>query len=86
VRSSRLVFVALPADNEVRLPIFETVINGVSIVTLIVGTSCDLREECELQADGKAAMIRETWPLDQVNEPIADAETGRLAARIVFEP
>jgi hypothetical protein len=86
VRSSRLVFVALPANNEVRLPILETMINGVSIVTLIVGTSCDLREECELQADDKAAMIRGTRPLDRVNDPIADAEAGRVAARIVFEP
>src|SRR5450631_71807 len=37
-RGGKLVFVALPADNEVTLPIFETVLNGITIVGSIVGT------------------------------------------------
>ena len=35
---------------------------------------------------GKTRVIRETAPLDQVNEAIADVEAGRVAARIVLEP
>ena len=35
---------------------------------------------------GKTRVIRETRPLDQVNEAIADVEAGRVAARIVLEP
>ena len=31
-------------------------------------------------------VIRETRPLDDVNEAIADVEAGRVAARIVFDP
>jgi propanol-preferring alcohol dehydrogenase len=80
------VFVALPADNEVKLPIFETVLNGITIVGSIVGTRSDLREVFELHAAGKTTVIRETRRLDQVNEAIADVEAGRVAARIVFEP
>ena len=37
-RGGKLVFVALPADNEVTLPIFETVLNGITVVGSIVGT------------------------------------------------
>ena len=85
-RGGTLVFVALPADNEVTLPIFETVLNGITIVGSIVGTRTDLREVFELHAAGKTRVIRETRPLDQVNDAIADVEAGRVAARIVLEP
>jgi alcohol dehydrogenase, propanol-preferring len=85
-RGGKLVFVALPADNEVKLPIFETVLNGITIAGSIVGTRKDLREVFELHAAGQTRVIRETRPLDQVNEAIADVEAGRVAARVVLEP
>jgi propanol-preferring alcohol dehydrogenase len=85
-RGGKLVFVALPADNEITLPIFETVLNGITIVGSIVGTRKDLREVFELHAAGKTRVIRETRPLDQVNQAIADVEAGRVAARVVLEP
>jgi propanol-preferring alcohol dehydrogenase len=85
-RGGTLVFVALPADNEVTLPIFETVLNGITIVGSIVGTRKELREVFELHAAGRTRVIRETRPLDDVNEAIADLDAGRVAARIVFEP
>jgi alcohol dehydrogenase, propanol-preferring len=84
-RGGTLVFVALPADNEVKVPIFETVLNGITIVGSIVGTRTDLREVFELHATGKTSVIRETRSLEDVNAAIADIEAGRVAARIVFE-
>jgi len=81
-RGGTLVFVAMPADNEVKLPIFESVVNGITIV----GTRQDLREAFELHAAGKTRVIRETRALDDVNEAIADVEGGRVAARIVLQP
>jgi propanol-preferring alcohol dehydrogenase len=85
-RGGKLVFVALPADNHVTLPIFETVLNGITIVGSIVGTRTDLREVFELHAAGKTKVIREIRPLCRVNESIDDVEAGRVAARIVFVP
>ena len=85
-RRGTLVFVALPADNEVKLPIFETVLNGITVVGSIVGTRTDLREVFELHAAGKTKVIRELRPLARVNESIADVEAGRIAARVVFVP
>ena len=84
-RGGKLVFVALPADNHVTLPIFETVLNGITVQGSIVGTRTDLREVFELHAAGKTKVIREVRSLDTVNESIADVEAGRVAARIVFQ-
>ncbi|MDP2710006.1 MAG: zinc-dependent alcohol dehydrogenase [Solirubrobacteraceae bacterium] len=85
-RGGTLVFVALPADNDVTIPIFQTVLNGITIVGSIVGTRNDLREVFELHGAGKTHVIRETRALDDVNAAIADVEAGRVAARIVLEP
>ena len=85
-RGGTLVFVALPPDNHVAIPIFETVLNGITIVGSIVGTRTDLREVFQLHAAGKTTVVRETRPLVQVNEAIADVEAGRVPARIVLQP
>jgi propanol-preferring alcohol dehydrogenase len=85
-RGGKLVFVALPAENEISLPIFETVLNGITVVGSIVGTRVDLREVFELHAAGKTTVTYEKRPLAQVNEAIEDVLAGEVPARIVFEP
>ena len=85
-RGGTLVFVALPQDNRIELPIFETVLNGITVVGSIVGTRLDLREVFELHAAGMTKVITEVRPLDAVNESIEDVEAGRVPARIVFVP
>ena len=64
-RGGTLVFVALPADNEMTLPIFETVLNGITVVGSIVGTRTDLREVFELHAAGQTTVTREIRPLER---------------------
>jgi propanol-preferring alcohol dehydrogenase len=85
-RGGTLVFVALPAENKMQLPIFDTVLNGITVVGSIVGTRVDLREVFELHAAGKTHVTYERRPLDQVNEAIEDVLAGHVPARIVFEP
>src|SRR3954453_16474997 len=85
-RGGTLVFVALPADNEVTIPIFETVLNGITVVGSIVGTRTDLRDVFELHAAGLTHVTREIRPLAEVNEAIADVGAGRGPARRVFGP
>jgi propanol-preferring alcohol dehydrogenase len=70
----------------VTLPIFETVLNGITVVGSIVGTRSDLREVFELHAAGKTHVTREIRPLAEVNDAMADVEAGGVTARIVFEP
>ena len=85
-RGGTLVFVGLPAENTIELPIFETVLNGITVVGSIVGTRLDLREVFELHAAGLTKVITEVRPLSTVNEAIEDVDAGRVPARIVFVP
>jgi propanol-preferring alcohol dehydrogenase len=84
-RGGTLVFVALPKENAMELPIFETVLNGITVVGSIVGTRVDLREVFELHAAGLTKVICETRPLESVNESMDDVLAGTVPARIVFD-
>jgi alcohol dehydrogenase, propanol-preferring len=80
------VLVGLPAENRMELPIFETVLNGITVIGSIVGTRRDLREVFALHAAGRTRVISETRPLAEVNAAIADVEAGRVRARVVLVP
>ena len=84
-RGGTLVFVALPADNLVSLPIFETVLNGITVLGSIVGTRKDLAEVYAIHAQGRTRVIRETRRLEEVNECFEEVEKGNVKARIVFD-
>jgi alcohol dehydrogenase, propanol-preferring len=84
-RGGTLVFVALPAENSVELPIFETVLNGITILGSIVGTRADLDEVFRLHALGRTRVVRQTRTLDQVNECFEEVEKGQVKARLVFD-
>jgi propanol-preferring alcohol dehydrogenase len=84
-RGGTLVFVALPKDNYVQLPIFETVLNGIHVVGSIVGTRVDLAETFELHAAGKTKVWRETRKLEEVNEAFEEVEHAKVKARLVFD-
>jgi propanol-preferring alcohol dehydrogenase len=85
-RGGTLVFVGLPADNHIELPIFETVLNGITVVGSIVGTRLDLRDVFELHAAGMTRVVYEERALADVNEAIIEVEAGRIPARLVLRP
>ena len=85
-RGGTLVLVALPHENTMELPIFETVLNGITVVGSIVGTRVDLREVFALHAAGKTRVIREERQLDEVETAMEDVLRGDVPARIVFQP
>lgn len=85
-RGGTMSLVALPAENRMELPIFETVLNGITVVGSIVGTRLDLREVFELHAAGKTRVVREERPLEQVESAMEDVLHGDVPARIVFRP
>ena len=85
-RGGTLVFVGLPAENVVKLPIFETVLQGITIRGSIVGTHHDLEEVFELHKQGRTKVVYETRKLDQVNEAFQEVMDGSAGtARLVFE-
>jgi propanol-preferring alcohol dehydrogenase len=85
-RGGTMALVALPAENTMELPIFETVLNGITVVGSIVGTRLDLREVFELHAAGKTRVIREERPLEDVHNAMEDVLHGDVPARIVLRP
>jgi alcohol dehydrogenase, propanol-preferring len=85
-RGGRLVLVALPASGTLRIPVFDTVLNGTSVIGSIVGTRSDLNEVFALHALGRTRVSYETRPLADVNQAIADVLGGKAKARIVLEP
>ena len=84
-RGGRLVCVALPADGTIAVPIFDTVLNGISVIGSIVGTRQDLVEVFDLHAAGRTRVTAVSRKLDDVNEAIDDVLSGSIPARIVFE-
>jgi propanol-preferring alcohol dehydrogenase len=84
-RGGKLVCVGLPAHNEMRLPIFETVLGGLEIAGSIVGTRHDLEEVFELHRRGLTTVEYAERSLDDVNTSIAEVLEGTAPApRLVF--
>lgn len=75
-RGGRLVCVGLPAENELRLPIFQTVLGGLSLRGSIVGIHHDLEEVFELHRRGENRVLRAQRQLEDVNEAIAQVLDG----------
>jgi alcohol dehydrogenase, propanol-preferring len=85
-RGGRLVCVALPADDgALSVPIFDTVINGKSVIGSIVGTRNDLADVFALHVAGRTRVISVDRKLGEVNESIDDVLSGRVPARVVFQ-
>jgi propanol-preferring alcohol dehydrogenase len=84
-RGGRLVLVGLPADNVIQLPVFQTVLGGISVIGSIVGTRRDLAEVFELHAAGRTTVVYETRSLEDVNDAMADVLHGDVSARLVFD-
>ncbi|CAM3550717.1 alcohol dehydrogenase AdhP [Aeromicrobium ponti] len=83
-RGGKCVAVGLPPEV-MEVPIFDTVLNGVSIVGSIVGSRKDLQEALQFAADGKVKTIVETAALEEINKVFDDLEQGKINGRIVIK-
>ncbi|MGW2282383.1 alcohol dehydrogenase AdhP [Streptomyces sp. NPDC001770] len=84
-RGGTLVLVALPAEGTLALPVFDTVLNGITVVGSIVGTREDLAEVFRLHRLGRTRVVRETRKLDDINRSIGEVLDGRVSGRLVFD-
>lgn len=82
-RGGTLVVVGLPT-GELPIPIFDTVLNGVTVKGSIVGTRKDMQEALDFAARGKVKAIIETQPLEKINEVFERMEKGDINGRIVL--
>lgn len=83
-RGGSVVLVGLPND-EIPVPIFDTVLNGVSVKGSIVGTRKDMQEALQFAADGKVRAIVSTAKIDDINDVFDKMEKGKISGRVVLE-
>ena len=83
--NGRLVLVGLPADNRLELPVFETVLKGITVIGSLVGTRNDLTDCFALHAQGRTRVVAEPGLLEDVNECFEEVLEGRVPARLVFD-
>jgi len=83
--NGRLVLVGLPADNRLEIPVFQTVLKGISVIGSLVGTRNDLEDCFSLHAAGRTKVVAESRKLDEVNACFDEVLAGDVPARLVFE-
>jgi propanol-preferring alcohol dehydrogenase len=83
-RGGRLVCVGLPADDQITISVFDTVLNGKSVIGSIVGTRKDLSDVFALHAAGRTRVIAEARQLQDVNACFDEVLSGHIPARLVF--
>lgn len=83
--NGRLVLVGLPADNRLELPVFETVLKGITVIGSLVGTRNDLADCFALHAHGHTRVIAQTRRLENVNACFEEVLSGQVPARLVFD-
>ena len=71
-------------SENMELPIFNTVLNGVSVVGSIVGTRKDLAECLEFAANGKVKAIITERKLEDINDIFKEMENETINGRIVM--
>lgn len=84
-RGGRMVLVSLPAEGTLTVPVFDTVLKGISIIGSIVGTRQDLAEVFALHALGRTRVVSEARDLGDVNASVDEVLHGDVPARLVFE-
>ncbi|MEN0083400.1 MAG: zinc-dependent alcohol dehydrogenase [Leifsonia sp.] len=83
-RGGRLVLVSLPAEGTLTIPVFDTVLKGISVIGSIVGTRQDLAEVFALHAAGRTRVVAEPRDLSDVNAAVGEVLAGEVPARLVF--
>jgi propanol-preferring alcohol dehydrogenase len=83
-RGGKCVLVGLPAED-MPLPIFDTVLNGVSVVGSIVGTRKDLVECLDFAARGKVKAITIEKSLEDINDIFEDMINSEITGRVVMK-
>lgn len=74
----------LPPGN-FPLPIFETVLNGITVRGSIVGTRSDLQEALQFAGEGKVKATVTTDRLENINDILSRMMDGKIEGRVVMD-
>jgi NAD+-dependent secondary alcohol dehydrogenase Adh1 len=72
--------------ENIDIPTIDVISREISFIGNLVGTYADLHELMTLTAQGKVMLHTSTYPLDAINDAMADLDGGRLQGRGILIP
>jgi NAD+-dependent secondary alcohol dehydrogenase Adh1 len=85
VRDGGFYYVIGYGEN-IDIPTIDVISREISFIGNLVGTYTDLVELMTLTAQGKVSLHTSTYPLDAINDAMADLDGGRLQGRGILIP
>ena len=72
--------------QNIDIPTIDVISREISFIGNLVGTYTDLEDLMILTAEGKVRLHTSTYPLDAINDAMADLDQGRLQGRGILVP
>jgi NAD+-dependent secondary alcohol dehydrogenase Adh1 len=72
--------------QNIDIPTIDVISREISFIGNLVGTYVDLQDLMTLTAQGKVTLHTTTYPLDAINDAMADLDNGRLQGRGILVP
>jgi NAD+-dependent secondary alcohol dehydrogenase Adh1 len=72
--------------QNIDIPTIDVISREISFIGCLVGTYVDLQDLMTLTAQGKVTLHTSTYPLDAINDAMADLDNGRLQGRGILVP
>jgi len=72
--------------QNINVPTIDVIFREISFIGNLVGTYVDLQDLMTLTAQGKVTLHTSTYPLDAINDAMADLDNGRLQGRGILVP
>jgi NAD+-dependent secondary alcohol dehydrogenase Adh1 len=72
--------------QNIDIPTIDVISREISFIGNLVGTYVDLQDLMTLTAQGKVTLHTTTYPLDAINDAMADLDGGRLQGRGILVP
>jgi NAD+-dependent secondary alcohol dehydrogenase Adh1 len=85
VRDGGFYYVIGYGEN-INIPTIDVISREISFIGNLVGSYTDLRELMTLTAQGKVSLHTTTYPLEAINDAMADLDGGRLQGRGILVP
>ncbi len=85
VRDGGYYYVIGYGEN-INIPTIDVISREISFIGNLVGTYADLEELMTLTAQGQVTLHTSTYPLDAINDAMADLDGGRLQGRGILIP
>ena len=79
-------FYVIGYGQNIDIPTIDVISREISFIGNLVGTYVDLQDLMTLTAQGKVTLHTSTYPLDAINDAMADLDNGRLQGRGILVP